>query len=522
MRLPVISRSCEEQSGRSLGYNASQMAGDFQGRKVLHYQDGKDDKAARLITTLGGQAITVAENRSDRRDLLDRISDGKIDLLLLTAPGQVGDLIGSAARAGREEKIREACKQICIASIDPDTTRAVAAAGLRADYEADPSRTESLIRELARRSGDLLRRKRTSNAHGVDTNLWRRIDAVWEPAPEPVFLRACRRKETPFTPIWIMRQAGRFQREYREIRAKVPFLELCRTPELAAEVTLMAVDRLGVDAAILFADILLVLEPMGIGLRFAKGGGPVIDRPIRNGEDLKRLPEPDAADLGFVYETVRMVRRALDPGLALIGFSGAPFTIASYIIEGGHSRNFEKTKTIMYGDPALWRDLMERLTNLLVGYLNGQIEAGADAVQLFDSWVGCLGPDDYREHILPHMKRLIGSVRKPAPVIHFATGNPALLEILKEAGGDVIGLDWRVDLKRARERLGKGVAVMGNLDPAVLLGPADEIRRRVKAILEKAGTDPGHIFNLGHGILPCTPPDRVSVLIDAVHEMSAR
>lgn len=509
-------------SDRPLGYNASQMAGNFQGRRILHFQDGKDGEAARLITTLGGQAIAAGENRSDPGGLLDRISDGKVDILLLTAPGQVSGLIRNAAGAGREGKIREACKQICIASIDPDTTRAVAAAGLRADYEADPSETGSLIRELARRSGDLLRRKKTSNAHGVDTNLWRRIDAVWGPAPEPVFLRACRRQETPFTPVWIMRQAGRFQREYRDIRAKVPFLELCHTPELAAEVTLMAVDRLGVDAAILFADILLVLEPMGIGLRFAKGDGPVIDRPIRNREDLRRLPEPDAADLGFVYETVRLIRRALDPGLALIGFSGAPFTIASYIIEGGRSRNFEKTKAVMYGDPALWRALMERLTNLLIGYLNGQIEAGADAVQLFDSWVGCLCPDDYREYILPHMKRLIGSIRKPAPVIHFATGNPALLELRKEAGGDVIGVDWRVDLKRARQRLGKDVAVMGNLDPAVLLGPANEIRRRVKTILEKAGTDPGHIFNLGHGILPFTSPDRVSVLIDAVHELSAR
>ncbi len=308
---------------------------------------------------------------------------------------------------------------------------------------------------------------------------------------------------------------------YRELRARHSFLELCRTPSLAAEVTLLPVEQFPVDAAILFADILLVLEPMGVGLEFAKGDGPVIHRPVRTRADvdaLRRVPAAEA--LPYVFETVRLVRQRLAGRVPLIGFAGAPFTLASYIVEGRGSRSYVHTKTLMYGDPATWHRLMERLAEAVVDYVRGQIAAGAEAVQLFDSWVGCLAPDDYRAYVLPHMRAtLAGIAGAGVPVIHFGTGTSSLLELMREAGGDVIGLDWRVDLDQAWARVGADVAVQGNLDPVALLAPPEEIRRMAARILARAGGRPGHIFNLGHGVLPQTPPEHVAVLIDAVHEL---
>jgi uroporphyrinogen decarboxylase len=319
-----------------------------------------------------------------------------------------------------------------------------------------------------------------------------------------------------------MRQAGRYLPEYRAIRARLGFLELCHSPEAAAEVTLLPVERLGVDAAILFADILLVVEPMGVGLEFSRAEGPVIRRPVRSASDVARLPEVDPADrLGFVFETVRVVRRVLGERVPLIGFAGAPFTVASYLVEGGPSRDFLWTKRLMRDGPT-WDTLLARLARVIARYLNGQIAAGAQAVQLFDSWVGCLGPDDYRERVLPHTRTLIQALAPGVPVIHFGTGTAGLLEAMQAAGGDVIGLDWRVDLDAAWARLGPGVAVQGNLDPAALFAQPAEIRRRVRAILDRAAGRPGHIFNLGHGVLPDTPVDHVRAMVDAVHELSAR
>src|SRR5438093_13017274 len=319
-----------------------------------------------------------------------------------------------------------------------------------------------------------------------------------------------------------MRQAGRYMPEYRAVRERLGFLELCRSPDAAAEVTVTAAERLRVDAAIIFADILLVLEPMGIGLEFARGDGPVVRRPARTAPDVDRLRDVDAGALGYVAEAVRRARAALPAGLPLIGFAGAPFTLASYLIEGGGSRTYARTKAFMLGDPDAWRALMERLVRVVAAYLNAQIAAGADAVQLFDSWVGCLSPADYRAHVLPHVRALIGRVTPGTPVIHFGTGTAGLLEAMRAAGGDVIGLDWRVDLDAAWARLGHDVAVQGNLDPAALLAPIPEIRARAAAILDRAASRPGHIFNLGHGILPETPADHVRALVDAVHELSAR
>ncbi len=320
-----------------------------------------------------------------------------------------------------------------------------------------------------------------------------------------------------------MRQAGRYLAEYRAIRDRLGFLELCKDPEAAAEVTLLPVERLGVDAAILFSDILLIVEPMGVGLEFSRGGGPVIHRPVRSRDDVARLVERDPAEaLPFVFETARRVRRALADRVPLIGFAGAPFTVASYLIEGGASHDFLRTKRLMWSDPGAWHALLGLLARSTAAYLNGQIAGGVQAVQLFDSWMGCLSPDDYREHVLPHTRAVIQALAPGVPVIHFGTGTAGLLEALRAAGGDVIGLDWRVDLGEAWARVGHDVAIQGNLDPAALLTPPSEIRRRVQTILARAGGRPGHVFNLGHGVLPETPVDHVIALVEAVHELSAR
>jgi uroporphyrinogen decarboxylase len=337
-----------------------------------------------------------------------------------------------------------------------------------------------------------------------------------------VFMRACRREPVPYTPVWLMRQAGRYMPEYREVRARTSFLELCKTPSLAAEVTVTAAERLGVDAAIIFADILLILEPMGIDLEFAHGEGPVIHNPVHNATDVDRLREvTDVESLSFVFEAIRQTRAALRPDLPLIGFSGAPFTLASYMIEGGGSRNYVLTKSLMYKDPGAWHALMSLISRALVKYLNAQIDAGAQAVQLFDSWVGCLSPDDYKQFVLPHSRTVIEGVQAGTPLIHFGTGTASLLELMLEAGGDVIGFDWRVRLNEAWDRVGHETAVMGNLDPVTLFADKDHIIAETRKILDQAGGRAGHVFNLGHGILPETPVDNVIALVDAVHEISS-
>ena len=320
-----------------------------------------------------------------------------------------------------------------------------------------------------------------------------------------------------------MRQAGRYMPEYRAMRERYGFLELCKNPEAAAQVTLQPVERLGVDAAILFADILLVLEPLGVGLEFTKGGGPHIERPVRSADDVARLARVDVIQaVGSVFETVKIVRKALGDRVPLIGFAGAPFTLASYLIEGGASREFLLTKRFMREEREAWHAMLGRLAEITADYLNGQIAAGAEAVQLFDSWVGTLSPADYREFVLPHSRSVIRRLTPGTPVIHFGVGTATLLPMMKEAGGDVIGLDWRVEIGPTWERLGYDVAVQGNLDPAVLLSGRDEIRRAAKAILAGAARRPGHIFNLGHGVHHETPVESVKALVEIVHELSAR
>jgi len=342
-------------------------------------------------------------------------------------------------------------------------------------------------------------------------------------AAESPFLLACRRRPTPVTPVWLMRQAGRYMPEYRAMRARYGFLDLCRNPLAAAEVTLQPVERLGVDAAILFADILLVLEPLGVGLEFVAGGGPRIARPLRSAADVARLPRVDVDEaVGTVFETVRLARKALGERVPLIGFAGAPFTLASYLIEGGPSHEFLLTKRFMRAERAAWDALMGRLADITADYLNGQLAAGAQAVQLFDSWAGTLSPGDYREFVQPWSRRTIRRLTPGPPVIHFGVGTGSLLPLMQEAGGDVLGLDWRVELGSAWESLGHDIAVQGNLDPAVLLSDVGAIRQAAQRILDGAGGRPGHIFNLGHGIHQDTPVDNVKALVAMVHELSAR
>jgi|SRR5580704_5918864 uroporphyrinogen decarboxylase len=337
------------------------------------------------------------------------------------------------------------------------------------------------------------------------------------------FLRAARREPTDTTPIWIMRQAGRYLPEYQAVRSKVTFLDLCKRPALAAEVTLTAQQVLGVDAAILFADLLPILEPMGFELEYKPGDGPAIHNPVRTIDDLARVHELRNVDeVGFVFETVRLVRKSLPADIPLLGFAGAPFTLASYAIEGGGSRDFARTKRIMYGCRELWDGLLSRLADSLVRYLKRQIEAGCQAVQIFDSWAGCLSPSDYREYVLPYSKRVFDGLPRDVPTINFLTGNPALLPLQRQAGGSIIGLDWRVDLGDAWKTVGYDVAVQGNLDPIALQADLPTLKRQAKAVLERASGRAGHIFNLGHGVLPETDPNQVKALVSLVHDLGAR
>jgi uroporphyrinogen decarboxylase len=345
-------------------------------------------------------------------------------------------------------------------------------------------------------------------------------ESMTDTADNAPFLRACRGEPTEFTPVWLMRQAGRYMAEYREVREKTPFIDLCMNSDLAAEVTVTAAERIGADAAIIFSDILLILQPMGMSLEYAKGDGPVLHNPVREAKDVDRITEAPPEALSFVYDAVRKTRAALKPEVPLIGFCGAPFTLASYVIEGGGSRNYAETKRMMYTEPAAWHTLMRLIARSLVGYLKAQVDAGAQVLQVFDSWVGCLSPADYREYVFPHIRFLLDAVSGAAPIIHFGTGTTSLLGEMKSAGGDVIGLDWRVNLGPTWDQLGN-VAVQGNLDPCVLLGDRETIRKRAEEILRQAGGRPGHIFNLGHGVLPPTPVDNVKFLIDLVHEWRA-
>ncbi|MFQ5817030.1 MAG: uroporphyrinogen decarboxylase [Terriglobia bacterium] len=339
----------------------------------------------------------------------------------------------------------------------------------------------------------------------------------------PRFLAACRCQPADTTPVWFLRQAGRYLPSYRALRQHHSILEICKKPELAAEVTLTAAETLGVDAAIIFADLLLPVEAMGMSLRFAEGEGPVVEPPVRDAGSIARLRSEAVGELGFVAEAIRRVVRHFSGRVPVIGFAGAPFTVASYMVEGGSSRDFLHTKSLLYQTPAAWAALMEKLCAVLEPYLLSQVEAGAQAIQLFDSWVGCLSEADYRTYVLPYSQRLIRAVQaRGVPVIHFSTGTAGMLPALQEAGAQVLSVDWRIPLGRAWKAVGYQPAIQGNLDPAALLAPWPELRRQVEVVLAQANGRPGHIFNLGHGILPGTPVENVRAVVAHVHASGAR
>jgi uroporphyrinogen decarboxylase len=335
------------------------------------------------------------------------------------------------------------------------------------------------------------------------------------------FLRACRRQPVDATPVWFMRQAGRSFAAYRRLRERYGILELAKTPDLCAEVTLMPVRELGVDAAVLFADIMLPLEPMGVDLRIEPELGPIIDRPIRSAADVEALRPFDPAGVSFTLDAIRLVRRELDGQAGVIGFSGAPFTLACYLIEGRPSRDYPMAKAFMYREPAMWHDLMDRLSTMVVAYLRAQIDAGAEVVQVFDSWVGGLGPADYTAFVQPHVRRIFDDL-DGVPAIHFGTGTAALLELMAEAGGDVIGIDHRVSLAEAWRRIGPDRGIQGNLDAARLLAGWEATEAGARAVLDEAAGRPGHVFNLGHGVMPATDPGLLRRLVDFVHEQTTR
>jgi len=333
------------------------------------------------------------------------------------------------------------------------------------------------------------------------------------------FLDACRRRPTDVRPVWFMRQAGRYMKQYREIRAKASILEICKRPDLAAQVTLQPVEILDVDAAIIFADLLLPVEPMGLKLKFVAGEGPNIANPVRTSDDVDSLSISNTDELGYVGEAIQLVVRQLGGRVPVIGFVGAPFTLASYMIEGGPSKSFIRTKAMMYRDETLWRRLMGKLVDVLGPFAIAQATAGARAIQVFDSWVGALGPDDYVRYVAPYSRALIERIRTASvPVIHFGTGAAGFFRELHAAGGDVMGVDWRVNIDQAWMDISYRSAVQGNLDPAVLFAPLPEIKMRVQELLKRTGSRPGHIFNLGHGILPETPVENVKAVVDIVHE----
>ena len=333
------------------------------------------------------------------------------------------------------------------------------------------------------------------------------------------FLDACRRRPTDVRPVWFMRQAGRYLRPYREVRAKHSVLEICKRADLAAAVTLQPVEILDVDAAIIFADLLLPVEPMGLKLKFVSGEGPVIENPVRTSSDVDSLSISNTDDLGYVGESIQLVNKALAGKVPVIGFVGAPFTLASYMIEGGASRNFLRTKQLMYKDETLWRRLMGKLVDVLGPFAILQVSQGARAIQVFDSWVGALGPDDYVRYVAPYSRALIERIRSTGvPVIHFGTGAAGFFKELHAAGGDVLGVDWRINIDQAWMDISYRSAVQGNLDPAALLAPLAELKARVLELLKRTGSRPGHIFNLGHGILPETPVENVKAVVQIVRE----
>lgn len=470
----------------------------------------------------------LPEDLEPLKHAVSAIVNGKVHAALFTNATQVYHLLEVATQMATRDKLLEGIRRTVVCSIGPTCTEALQACEIPVDMEPQHAKMGAFVHEVAARISELMQKKK-SEARSQKQEGAARAGTVTPPSSavppwvDSRFMKACQSKPVDSTPVWLMRQAGRYMKEYRDLRAKVPFLELCKTPALVSEVTVTAAERLKVDAAIIFADLLLIVEPLGLHLEYDKGEGPVITPKLQKPADVDRLRDVNPEEsLGYLYEAIRQTRGDLDPKLPLIGFAGAPFTLASYLIEGGGSKNYRHTKTLMYADSGAWRALMEHLARSLARYVNGQIAAGVQAVQIFDSWVGCLGPEDYREYVLPYSRMMMQAITPGTPIIHFGTGNPMLLEPMRDAGGDIIGVDSKIELDEAWARIGYDRGIQGNLDPVALFADPAYIRRRVERILKQAAGRNGHIFNLGHGILPDTPVENVIALVEMVREMSRR
>ncbi|MGD1103975.1 MAG: uroporphyrinogen decarboxylase [Terriglobia bacterium] len=489
---------------------------------------------------------TLPQDIQPLREAIQALVEGRAQVALFTNSAQVDHLLRVAAEDGTKDLLLEALEKVVVASVGPTCSETLVSHGIPIDLEPVRPKMGLLVQETAQRAKVLLKKKREVRSEKLEGPASRvpnpesrtpnpeprvpnpesrvpspesRDRAAWE---DSRFLKACRFEAVDATPVWLMRQAGRYMKEYRELRARVSFLELCKNPALVSEVTVTAVEKLGVDAAIIFADLLLIVEPLGLHLEYDKREGPVVSPGLREAADIDRLHDVDPEQsLGYFYDAIRQTRSDLNPRLPLIGFAGCPFTLASYLIEGGGSKNYRHTKALMYRDAGAWRALMERLARSLARYINGQIDAGVQAVQVFDTWVGCLGPADYRDYVQPYTRMMLQAVKPGTPIIHFGTGTAMLLEAMRDAGGDVIGVDSHVELDEAWRRLGDGVGVQGNLDPMVLYGAQNFIRMRAKRVLNQAAYRTGHIFNLGHGLLPDTPYENVVALVKMVHDISS-
>lgn len=445
------------------------------------------------------------------------LANGDRDLLLFTSAHQVVNLLRMAEDLNLVEQLREGLRGTVIASIGPTTSQMLEECEIHVDLEPTHPKMGHLIVKAAEIGVPLVKTKRRWQL------MTPRSQPMKHPSDESLFIRSCRGEKTERTPVWLMRQAGRYMQEYREVRAKHSFLELCHNPQLCSEVMCTAVDRLGVDAAIIFSDLLPILVPLGFDLEFAAGDGPVIHNPVRDRHGVNQVRElQDPQELDFVYDTVRQTRHDMPENIPVIGFAGSPFTLASYAIEGGGSRTYLHTKKLMRSNDGAWEVLMEKLSFAITSYLNLQIASGAQCVQLFDSWAGCLSPQDYVRYVLPWMKQIVSGITPGVPVINFATGNPELLPYLRMDRRTVVGVDWRIPLDVAWQRIGHDCSVQGNLDPAILLADPEVIREEVGQLLASVEGLDGHIFNLGHGIHKETPVDHAIALVESVKELSLR
>ena len=457
----------------------------------------------------------LPENRGPLEEAIRKIIREEFQAVVLTSAIQIRHVLKAAAEMGLENEFREKFSKLVIASIGPSTSEALQEAGFSSSFEPSHPKMGTLAKEFAEQAARIFSPPKAAAARSADSpkNISRH---------DSLFLRACRGEKTERTPVWLMRQAGRYQKSYRDIRGKFSFLELCKNKEAVAQVTINAVEELGVDAAIIFSDILVILEPMGFGLDYVAGDGPVISADIQGLSSIQKIPDFEPEEkLAYVMDGIHLTRANLNSEIPLIGFSGAPFTLASYLLEGGASKNFIHTKTLMYSDEKAWHALLEKISLLTAKYLQAQIRAGVDAVQIFDSWAGILNAEDYQQYVLPHSRALIEAVKGQVPVIHFGTGTAPFLDIFSSAGSDVVGIDAHISLEEGWKKAGLKKAVQGNLDPVLLFSSKEKIRAETQKILKQAHGRPGHIFNLGHGVLPGTPEENVKYLVECVREISS-